>query len=508
MKKWNSILAQRGVLKIRTNYFKKIVGGMPKTYFKCLSFLIFALIYSIPIIFGFFFIERFAVNVPYWDPWSHVVPWTTAYHEGNLDISELFKQQNDSRPIISNFIMLSISLITNLNIKTMFFIGYCIFIISIFIIIYLLKNEINLNVTTMILLIPFFYYPFNPFFLVRFIDNVGSLFYPIMIFFAIMAIIFLDKSKNFDKNFIISIGMGIACTFSFAAGLAIWFAGFVQLLLQKMERKLERIIVWLLFSILTVYINYVYLEFSEEGLHSTGAIIIFLSTTLTHPIQKILFLIGTFGAQMINDRNIALFFGLVFLGITISMLINNRKFLEFNRYSKWYGLLTFGLITSILVTFARSGSSLYHGYSNTIFFIPEIRHSLAIFLPIVCVYALTIIYTNNSLLKDISPKDDLNNQNEIIHRREYTNIFLLGMLFTLMIMGYLLHIPPGLNAGENSYSKLIDKQNILFNYKNTPDIEFEKLYFDVSQVKIQAEKLERLHLSVFTNKNYADRFDG
>ena len=59
--------------------------------------------------------------------------------------------------------------------------------------------------------------------------------------------------------------MGVVCSFSFAAGLSIWFAGFVQLLLQKMHRKWEKVTIWLGSAASIFYIYFVFFGIDAKG---------------------------------------------------------------------------------------------------------------------------------------------------------------------------------------------------------------------------------------------------
>lgn len=427
-----------------------------------------------PIIYGFYYIESYALDVPQWDQWHTIVVWTIQHYEGNFNLASLIAPQNDSRPILPSALMLIGSILTNMNIKIMFYSGYIFYICSIIVIIYFMKKDVNLDIMTLILLIPLVYYAFNPFYMLRFIYNMGSVQYPILILTALMTIYLIDLSRDSYKNFSGSIFMGVMCTFSFAAGLSIWFAGLFQLFIQETNNKMSKIAIWIMSAILVLYINYVLLGFPSAGIHSTSAYSSMFDALRNYPIQKFLCFMGTLGAQVVHQKEIALFFGLIISVFFVSLLYINRHSLELDRTSKWYSLLAFGTLTSFQVALTRSGSDLYFGAAENIFFIPHFRHSLAIFLPIICIYVLSIFYTKNSVTQE-----KIHNSSNFLlffRDRKHTNLFLLGIIFILISSGFILHFMPGIDGGKSQHSGGIAIQYYLENYQIQPDINLEKLH--------------------------------
>lgn len=476
-----------------------ITEKLAENNYKSLRLILLALIYAVPILFGFYYISHYAVNVPYWDQWDTIVPWTIEWYEGTFEYSSIFEPQNDSRPVITNILMLLVSISTALNIKAIFFVGYILFLVCILFIFYFVKRDIGIDSLTLALLIPVVFYALNPYYLHRFIENLGALNYPILILTALASLYLLYESKKSNLCFLCSIGMGVACTLTFAAGLTIWFAGFIQLLLQNMHQKWEKIVVWAVSAASVFYVYFVLLGFRTNGLHSTGAYASFIETTLQYPLNKFLCFMGTLGAQIVHDSQVALFFGLVILTITIALLYVNRESLQLDRYSKWYGLLTFGILTSLEVTLTRSGALEYVGSPETIFFIPATRHSLAIFLPIICIYILAIIYLKESVTQEKSTDKKPHDFKSYLQMRGHRNLFLVGTIFTLLICSVILHGAPGIGLGETKYNQQIANQYYLKNYADASNEKFKTLCWDPQIVRSQAAKLEQYNLSIFAN---------
>ena len=459
---------------------------------------IIAVIYSMPIIFGFYYIAHYAVNVPYWDQWDTIVPWTIEWHEGNFDFNRLIAPQNDSRPLVTNVLMLLTSILTALNIKMMFYIGYTVYVICFIVLLDFIKTDMKLDYQTLILLIPLAFYMFNLYYLLRFLLNLGAFSGPIMIFSALITIYLIYKSKFSYPYYFSSIGMGVVCTLTGAPGLTIWFAGLIQLILQNMHRKWQKVAIWIVSAATTFYVYFVLLGVRKEGLHGTEGYVSFLMTTVHYPLQKFLCFMGVIGAEVIHDKQIALFFGLIIFFVAISLIYVNRNVLELDRLSKWYGILTFGTLTSLELALTRSGSLSHLGSPETIFYIPDLRHSLTIFLPIMCIYILAIIYTKNSIKEESTDGNSYDFQ-AISKDRKYQNIFLLGIIFTLLLCGVMLHLLPGLTTGEWFHNKQINNQYFLQNYAIVPDDKLKGLYPDTYTVRTHAAKLEQYKLNIFAN---------
>jgi hypothetical protein len=145
-----------------SRHSRSIREKLAENNYKPLHLLLLAFIYAVPIIFGFYYISHYAVNVPYWDQWDTIVPMTIEWYDGTFEYSSIFEPQNDSRPVITNALMLLVSVITTLNIKTMFFVGYILFLVCILFIFYFVKKDSGLDLPTLVLLTPIMFYTLNP----------------------------------------------------------------------------------------------------------------------------------------------------------------------------------------------------------------------------------------------------------------------------------------------------------------------------------------------------------
>lgn len=440
---------------------------MPKISSNLFLF-IYCMLGSIPILFGFFYIAHYGVNIAIWDQWDSIVPWTISYFDGSFQISWLFEQQNDSRAFFPSLIMLLVSIITNLNIKIIYFFGYVLYIIAFIIFFLEIKKDLKSIPLYLILLLPVIYYWFNPFHLARFIYNVGGLYYSFLIIMVFTTIFLLERSRNSNLYFFSSIITAVICSFSGAWGLAIWFSGFTQVLLQNRNDKIKKLIVWGICGGGIFYLYYFGLKFQQEAVGGASIYQSYGVTFLSYPLVKIFCFLGTVGSQIVSLSNLAIFFGFVLICILISLLINNRDTLIIDKTSKWYALIVLFIINSILLVLSRSGTiaATYFGPPDNMFWIPHFRHSPTIFFTIIGIYILTIIYLDYSLHQKVINNDKKVGNYSQLQDKKSINIFLLGMVFTLMILASLLHIIPGTEIGNGYKQQSIEAKYYLMNYEN------------------------------------------
>ena len=472
-----------------------------KTRSELIIIFISLLLASVPILFGFYYIHQYGVNIPLDDQWSGLVRPTINYYEGNFDPSFIISEQNDSRQVFINILMLAVSIPTGMNILAIYYTGYLIYCIAILIIAYILIKDCGISKYSLLIILPILYYAFNPYYLFRFIYNLWSLL-SLMILLAVATIYLLDKSRyQIQKKsawffFALSVISGIMCSFSGVAGLSIWFAGLFQLVLQTTDNKNKKILIWIGAATCTFYTYYIGLGFKSEGVHGIGGYSSFLYTAFLYPVQKILCFMGALGSEIAHYEGTALLFGIFLTCVFLVLLINNRDNINFNLTSKWFGLLAFGILNVAELALTRSGSvDFYFGPPDSIFFLPSIRHSLAIFLPVICMYALALIWTRGSIEKE-SLSGKTHTITQLYPQRE-SNIFLLGMVFTLLLSGTILHVYPGLEAAEDSHDENIANQYYLINYRTYGDVQLGLLHKNPNKINY-TPKMEYYHLGVFS----------
>ncbi|MDX8549514.1 hypothetical protein KHC33_01315 [Methanospirillum sp. J.3.6.1-F.2.7.3] len=462
--------------------------------------LIYTIIALIPIIYGFIFIYQYSTNIPMWDQWSSLVPWTLSFFEGDFQIKWIINAQNDSRAPFSFLIMIFFSLLSGLNVEILYLIGYIFYILSFLLIFFEFKKDIKNDLKYLFLFLPIIFYWFNPFYLTRYIYNLGGFTSGIIISLTLSTALILERSRRSNIFFGCSILIAVICSFSGAWGLAIWLLGIIQITLQKTQNKIYKIGLWIICSLCTFYVYYIGLGFREGGRHGTDAYTSYLITLMDYPLQKFLCYMGTIGSQIISNNEIALIFGILLTCIFIGIIKNNRDNLMLDRLSKWYALLVFWGITSLALTLTRSGNIgfLDFGPPDTIFWVPHFRHSPTTFFILVGIYIIGLFYLKNSFENFATIE---NKNKSIFFERNTLNVFFFGMIFTLLICGSTLNIGQGIDTGNKLERWGDEAQYYLLNYNNIDKKVFNSIpnYFpDNTTIFNKIKLLEKYQLNIFS----------
>lgn len=461
-----------------------------KIYYTKTLFLV--LPWIIAIFFGYWYIYSFSVNVPWWDLWDSAVVWTLKVYEGRLDFVDFLMKYSDSRLLFPMLISVPILILSKLNIKIIYIVGFSFYLFGILFLIYLLYKDSKLNFTKFTLLsTPILFYALNPVYLVRYTNNLGSFIYPLMLLFAFLSIHYLFNAKKSFKYLYLAAFLAFASSFSYAGGFAIWFAGLIQLTIQKMDFKLRKILIWC-FSAFLVFFTHFYVlgkppYYSPDpkySIHNFDTYLMYINTAIHYPFHKFLCFLCAIGSEISRDPLTALFFGAMIFSILIAIIFINRKNLKLDEFARWYGLLFFAFFMLLELVVTRSGDlENLLGPPDNIFFIPDYRHQPVVFLPLIFVYVLSILYSLN--FKKEEEKFEI-------------KIFLKSVLFTLLLCTFILNFSPGLKTGENFYFSMLENQIILKTFDCQSDENLRRLYPSEEIVKIYAKKLKELKLNVFS----------
>lgn len=461
--------------------------------------LFYSLIASLPIIYGLSYIVQYGVNIPLWDQWV-IAKWVIAYYEGNFEINWLLDTQSDSRSPFSFLVMIALSVLTDFNIKILYYVGYIFYTLASLLIFFEARKDTGNNLKYLILLLPVTFYWFNPYYLARFIFNLGGFQYGFMVFTVILTTLILDRSRTSNVFFGCSIFMAIISSFSGVWGLLIWFSGFIQILLQNAHYKLHKSVIWILFTASTFYLYFIAMPVREEGIHGTVGYQSYIETTLTYPFHKFLCYLGTLGSQIVHNKEIALFFGAILICIFAALLLNNRHKLMVDKLSKWYALLAFWGAASLAVGLTRSGTIVgWWGPPDTIFFIPDFRHSPIIFFTLIGVYIITLIYLKHSIGSEKPDENLMTDKNSNLADKRSINTFLFGIVFTLLTCGIMMHMVPGITLGHTYLDTGIQGQYYLKNYDHMSDEQLKILHPNPTIIREIIPKIEEYRLGVFSD---------
>lgn len=458
------------------------------------------ILFFLPIILGFWYVINFSVNSLYSDLWYTLANWHIKFIEGNFDWHLLFYKYVDSRHTVAILLLLPLSLITNLNMEIVYFCSFILYLIFVFLLIFFLKKDLDINLKEIIILsIPILYYTLNFRFLVRYIHNIGAFTYPLCFIFAMFSFYFLNQIQKGYKSFLYGSIFGILSFLSGIPGLGVWIVGAFQIALQSDNKKIIKLFIWLLLSFIIFFLHFYIFNkppFTNVQLDSSlNYYFTVVKISLENFHYKIFHLISALGHQISYRSYQVLIFGILFIVLTIFLFILNKNFLKKSNLFKWYSLLFFGLLTTIELVIMRSNDYLYlNTIIKKLIFKPDIRHQPAFFLPFLSLYILSILFYYNA------KKMDYLNFN--VYRK---NKILFLTLFFLLFSTYFINFKKGYVLGIKNVKQMCNLYYITLNYENLPDSEIFKLGPDLNYIKSTLQKLKKYKLNVFTESKSKNR---
>ncbi|MDX8549474.1 hypothetical protein [Methanospirillum purgamenti] len=298
-----------------------------------------------------------------------------------------------------------------------------------------------------------------------------------------------------DFNFFAGILCAVAAFFSFSAGMFIWPALLILIIIRKTKQWMKKCLFWVGAAVFTFFFNFIVLGFSQSGIHSTSGYHTYLMTYIHYPLQKFLCFLGTIGSNIIHNNFYAFFAGFLILIFLFVLIIHNWFFRNHYDIAKWYALIIFGLLVSLAITITRSGHGDVFGPETMVLFIADVRHFPGTIIFIPAIYYLAATY----LVKSLSQIDF--NDKKGIYPRHFLNIsgnfFLVGSIFILLCLGIGFHLIPGIGLAYEWNQNQLENQHVLKNYLTSSDDDLEKMYPDAGWVRIQAKKMEDHQIGVF-----------
>lgn len=455
------------------------MGSLLRAYLKDVIkrryLLLTAVLWGLIIAFGYWYILTLCVNVPNADNWRFI-ELLISWHEGRLGVVDFLKAHTDSRITVPLFMHLPLLILTSGNLKALYLIDFTLYLLFLFTFMIFLKKDLSIKSGEFIILLtPFLLYSLNTTYLDLFIYQICAFTYPVMYIFSMLTVYFLSNAGNSYRALLAAILAGYACSFSFATGFPIWIAGLLQLLLQRVRNPLK-ICIWCFAAIIFLITHFILLGeppyFTPDPSRNLDAYVAYVKTFLFYPLHKFICFLSVIGMGLFYYfPPIALFLGIITFIILALMIYVNRYHILI--HSKWYTLLIFGILIVLELVMARSGDIAgISGPPDRVFLYPDIRHALAIYLPINCIYALAIIHYHYS-------KSD---------RIRKFNRRLRNAIAVLLILSFTLQFLPGLYMGVKIHNALMETRDIILSFEVRNDDELLKTY----ALCLDAPCLERL----------------
>jgi hypothetical protein len=443
------------------------------------SILIFLIV--IPVILAIWYISSYAVNVPYWDQWDMEVWVLDQFMHQQISFSDLIAQHNESRPFFPRIIALGVGILTAYDVRYESWIMFALFL-GVFVLIgSMVVKDHGWNTWSLLFLVPVSWFFFNFSLVYNYLFGV-RVSQALVITMLVIAILLLDRSERLDPGFFLAAGAAGVATFTFIAGLFVWPACAVLLLLKNSGNKLQMLLAWGGFWVF-FYLVYFWGYFKpgqtpEYLLRSSYAV----DATLTFMVSV--------GSSAVHSSTYTLPAGAVVLCLAGALLVYNRKRLDFGRNGKWIAMIAFSLLTSGAVVMARGGWGENVGLAA--------RYYVITFVSIIGIYGLALNYTKSSA----GPAGCrwLPGKKSRPSRDSMVNLSLLGLAVVLLCAGAIVHINPGLMEGARHHEELTNGSYLLETYAVQPDGALTILYPNPQSVRSKAKFLQEYNLSVFASQ--------
>lgn len=319
-----------------------------KGFIRIISYLILLL----PVIWGFFLVLNYGVNLFFWDEWSYAYLFD-AFKNGTLSVAELFRQHNEHRMFFPNIVTLIIGLLTDVNSKAFMLTSMCFLTVEYACILFYLKQCI-LDIRRKFvlgILVGFLVFHSSQyenilwgFQIAWFMISANA----VIAFFCFSKIVQTRKIKNND--FIILLICTIVASFSSLHGLFVWlvldFVLFLLVIQKKQYMKIPHLAVFFLVqTICFVLYFYSYNKVSKHPAYLQNGI-----------MQAFYYYVTALGQIFSHKTKFAALTGVLISIISCLYIVKafiNKNFLERSIFP--LGLIIFGNIFIASTAIGRSG---------------------------------------------------------------------------------------------------------------------------------------------------------
>jgi hypothetical protein len=440
-----------------------------RTLSKYVVFTIGSLLAFLPLVFAFFYVEAFGVNVVARDSWA-VVRLFELLYSGDLSAADLWAQHGDHRIPVSWIAMLSLGLATNYNsIYEMYATLFC-FLLIIIALFVAFKDSVRVSSY----LIPIVFAPvsFMMFSLRQHFNMLlgFQLVFALVWMFSILALVllhFIHRGRFGAFAFPTALGSTVLASFSSAQGLFVWPIGFLQLLTAPLERpKKARLLgIW---SLVGAMVWVVYFIGYEKNTNRPS-----LLYSLFNPAAGAEYFVTLLGSSLFWRQGYALAGGVLVSIIVIATLIIVYRRREWRGYSAWLALLLFSFVTLLSITAGRAN------------FIPgalQSKYSTFSILAVVSIYVILVKL--------------------VLERRSVVVNGVLGVLILLIISSTLISYANGVDTGKATRAERERAASVIVNYEQYPSSVLAELNKrpNLMDVKNRSRFLEMHEYNVFAGE--------
>jgi len=303
----------------------------------------------LPVVLAYVYVYLFGVNIPFGDVWT-MVPRFDQWSLGTLSFGDLWVQHFEHRMFFTRSALLALGLVTEFNNFGGMYLTLTFFLFTLIVLLAAFRDSIG---SRLLLFVPVSVLVFN-------LEQYFNMFHAFQASFAMAQafgvlafyLIYVSTRGSFKPwAFIASLASGVVATFSFSAGLFLWPAGLLQLVISPVERRTKAILsgVWVL-SGAVVWAAYFYgLRIPERQQEHY----FFNSPTLGAD-----YLLVLLGSPLFNQLFLALLSGLLLVGLISGTLLSVYRAGKLGECSFWIALLAFSLLLVAAIWAGRSAGGL------------------------------------------------------------------------------------------------------------------------------------------------------
>jgi hypothetical protein len=426
------------------------------------------IIIAMPVLTVAYLINKFAVNVPYWDDW-HIATFLIKYYDGTLHFLDFYVQNNEHRPVFTLMINFIIGLLTNYNVICEIYVSFFL-IVGLLLLFYLVyKSEFDNN--NLLFFIPISFILFSLRQYTNFLWGFENCVY-LSIFGFILMIFFLNYYKSY-KTLLFAIVSGIVATFSFFVILIIWPIGLISILLSN--RNKNQILVWLISS------GLVYFFYFWNWKKSNQTASLFNFNSIQDVVGYFFVLIGSpLASDWISAMGIGILLSIISLTV-LHCIYSSKNVRNFN-----FEICTLLFAVSFSITNAIGRSAWGISYAFMSRYTP-----FNLLIPIsLYLILLKLLYQNVKIVYIKNPG------------------YILTALSTIVIFGLIAGNMQGLLEMESGNPQslpndnLIKDQYYLLSYKYQPDDNLKYIHPSPEYLRQTIPQIEKHRLGVFNDVPY------
>lgn len=242
----------------------------------------------LPIGYCVFFMSRYRYDTPYWDQWGHQLPLILKSFDGTLRVTDLWNSVEEHRLFFPNIIFVGLARLTHWNLNCELMLLMC-FAIANFVLVskVILHSEREIDRKGTLWALPalaLLFFSFSQ-------HAIWMWGLHLMVTFTslcMLTVIFMLSRKEITtKQVLCAVGLAIIASYSFGAGLTIWPAGLVLLLLhvaREPTRNRRYVVCWALtavFVLLGYLVGYRATPTNDSALEALGAPVGFVAYCFT-----------------------------------------------------------------------------------------------------------------------------------------------------------------------------------------------------------------------------------